>query len=359
MTVGLPLCFWPRGLSSPPLPPPSVSLLQKTGASLSNCTAWRWWHWWQLHTQWHSGTQGPYHQGTCISPRLQCALPRSLNYFWVWGCSRGKCVVCEHPCFCTGSNRAAHTTSHHYIAAIVPTWRRTTLTQQLGSETASVEGVWPLSHQRLCPLRFQGNWKSSPDEERHSGSHTLQSSWTAEAERPLSGVRGSEQHGLPRLEQPGRGRLSGVNGGGGFCAANHTTRAHTCLSCPPPKKKKKQTRAQVTYQLKIPCTALCTVLMLNRSLSRLQWFSVFMLCGGVTLVQWEPVEATKVQVGPRHSLYPATDVWLNCSLPLQTAIGICLLFEGSWRLSLSPGRAKSFGRLHGDSDCRYLLWICR
>lgn len=53
---------------------------------------------------------------------------------------------------------------------------------------------------------------------------------------------------------------------------------------------------QVTYQLKIPCTALCTVLMLNRSLSRLQWFSVFMLCGGVTLVQWKPAEATKVEV---------------------------------------------------------------
>uniref|UniRef100_A0A8B9KEA5 Solute carrier family 35 member A1 n=1 Tax=Astyanax mexicanus TaxID=7994 RepID=A0A8B9KEA5_ASTMX len=53
---------------------------------------------------------------------------------------------------------------------------------------------------------------------------------------------------------------------------------------------------QVTYQLKIPCTALCTVLMLNRSLSRLQWFSVFMLCAGVTLVQWKPAELTKVQV---------------------------------------------------------------
>ncbi|KAM9355297.1 CMP-sialic acid transporter [Pholidichthys leucotaenia] len=53
---------------------------------------------------------------------------------------------------------------------------------------------------------------------------------------------------------------------------------------------------QVTYQLKIPCTALCTVLMLNRSLSRLQWFSVFMLCVGVTLVQWKPAEATKVQI---------------------------------------------------------------
>ncbi|XP_068433313.1 CMP-sialic acid transporter [Clinocottus analis] len=53
---------------------------------------------------------------------------------------------------------------------------------------------------------------------------------------------------------------------------------------------------QVTYQLKIPCTALCTVLMLNRSLGRLQWFSVFMLCGGVTLVQWRPAEATKLQI---------------------------------------------------------------
>ncbi|XP_072855044.2 CMP-sialic acid transporter [Pogona vitticeps] len=53
---------------------------------------------------------------------------------------------------------------------------------------------------------------------------------------------------------------------------------------------------QVTYQLKIPCTALCTVLMLNRSLSKLQWFSVFMLCGGVTLVQWKPAQATKVQM---------------------------------------------------------------
>ncbi|EHB05057.1 CMP-sialic acid transporter [Heterocephalus glaber] len=53
---------------------------------------------------------------------------------------------------------------------------------------------------------------------------------------------------------------------------------------------------QVTYQLKIPCTAFCTVLMLNRTLSKLQWISVFMLCGGVTLVQWKPAQATKVVV---------------------------------------------------------------
>ncbi|KAG5846746.1 CMP-sialic acid transporter [Anguilla anguilla] len=71
---------------------------------------------------------------------------------------------------------------------------------------------------------------------------------------------------------------------------------------------------QVTYQLKIPCTALCTVLMLNRSLSRLQWFSVFMLCGGVTLVQWTPVEATKVQVEQNQFLgFMAIAVAVLCS----------------------------------------------
>ncbi|KAE8602967.1 hypothetical protein XENTR_v10014188 [Xenopus tropicalis] len=59
---------------------------------------------------------------------------------------------------------------------------------------------------------------------------------------------------------------------------------------------------QVTYQLKIPCTALCTVLMLNRSLNKLQWVSVFILCGGVTLVQYSPAEATKVQIEQNYLL---------------------------------------------------------
>ncbi|KAG8444787.1 hypothetical protein GDO86_009815 [Hymenochirus boettgeri] len=65
---------------------------------------------------------------------------------------------------------------------------------------------------------------------------------------------------------------------------------------------------QVTYQLKIPCTALCTVLMLNRSLSKLQWFSVFILCGGVTLVQYSPAETTKVQCW--QVLEASTHLWL-------------------------------------------------
>ncbi|XP_010881107.1 CMP-sialic acid transporter isoform X2 [Esox lucius] len=71
---------------------------------------------------------------------------------------------------------------------------------------------------------------------------------------------------------------------------------------------------QVTYQLKIPCTALCMVLMLNRTLSRLHWFSIFMLCGGVTLVQWKPAEATKVQVEQNPFLgFMAIAVAVLCS----------------------------------------------
>ncbi|XP_063773006.1 CMP-sialic acid transporter [Pseudophryne corroboree] len=71
---------------------------------------------------------------------------------------------------------------------------------------------------------------------------------------------------------------------------------------------------QVTYQLKIPCTALCTVLMLNRSLSKLQWFSVFILCGGVTLVQYSPVETTRVQIEQNHLVgFGAVAVAVLCS----------------------------------------------
>ncbi|XP_029451304.1 CMP-sialic acid transporter isoform X2 [Rhinatrema bivittatum] len=71
---------------------------------------------------------------------------------------------------------------------------------------------------------------------------------------------------------------------------------------------------QVTYQLKIPCTALCTVLMLHRSLSKLQWISVFMLCGGVALVQWNPAETTKVQVEQNQMIgFVALAIAVLCS----------------------------------------------
>ena len=42
---------------------------------------------------------------------------------------------------------------------------------------------------------------------------------------------------------------------------------------------------QVTYQLKILTTALFSVLMLRRSLSKLQWLSLLLLFTGVAIVQ--------------------------------------------------------------------------
>ncbi|MEQ2176822.1 hypothetical protein GOODEAATRI_032159 [Goodea atripinnis] len=42
---------------------------------------------------------------------------------------------------------------------------------------------------------------------------------------------------------------------------------------------------QVTYQLKILTTALFSVLMLRKSLSRVQWISLLLLFAGVAIVQ--------------------------------------------------------------------------
>nr|XP_033793918.1 CMP-sialic acid transporter isoform X3 [Geotrypetes seraphini] len=71
---------------------------------------------------------------------------------------------------------------------------------------------------------------------------------------------------------------------------------------------------QVTYQLKIPCTALCMVLMLHRSLGKLQWISIFMLCGGVTLVQWNPTETTKVKMEQKPMIgFVALTIAVLCS----------------------------------------------
>ncbi|CAH1274280.1 SLC35A1 [Branchiostoma lanceolatum] len=54
---------------------------------------------------------------------------------------------------------------------------------------------------------------------------------------------------------------------------------------------------QVTYQMKIPCTALLSVMMLGRSLSSMQWIAVFVLTGGVILVQGIGGEAVSHTTG--------------------------------------------------------------
>ncbi|XP_035676721.1 UDP-galactose translocator-like isoform X2 [Branchiostoma floridae] len=49
---------------------------------------------------------------------------------------------------------------------------------------------------------------------------------------------------------------------------------------------------QVTYQLKIMTTALFSILMLGKSISRMQWVSLFLLFAGVSAVQLESTGAT-------------------------------------------------------------------
>jgi UDP-sugar transporter A1/2/3 len=52
----------------------------------------------------------------------------------------------------------------------------------------------------------------------------------------------------------------------------------------------------VTYQLKILTTALFSVIMLGKPLSRLQWVSLFILFCGVALVQVQPTDSSQSNV---------------------------------------------------------------
>lgn len=54
---------------------------------------------------------------------------------------------------------------------------------------------------------------------------------------------------------------------------------------------------QVTYQLKILTTALFSVLMLRKSLSRVQWVSLLLLFAGVAVVQVSPAPCREFTAG--------------------------------------------------------------
>ena len=49
---------------------------------------------------------------------------------------------------------------------------------------------------------------------------------------------------------------------------------------------------QVTFQIKILTTAIFTVILLNRSLRALQWFSLFILCTGISIIQIQNVKSS-------------------------------------------------------------------
>lgn len=89
--------------------------------------------------------------------------------------------------------------------------------------------------------------------------------------------------------------------------------------------------SQVSYQLKILTTALFSVAMLRKSISKLQWLSLFMLFVGVSVVQLQPVNGL-VANSPEETLPTASPI-AKTQNPLLglTAVGassICSGFAG-------------------------------
>ncbi|XP_061186571.1 UDP-galactose translocator-like [Saccostrea echinata] len=72
---------------------------------------------------------------------------------------------------------------------------------------------------------------------------------------------------------------------------------------------------QVTYQLKILTTALFSVIMLGKPLSRLQWVSLFILFCGVALVQVQPTGSSQSKVPVKQNpLLGLIAVLVQCCL---------------------------------------------
>ncbi|GAA6013919.1 hypothetical protein JCM11491_000473 [Sporobolomyces phaffii] len=76
---------------------------------------------------------------------------------------------------------------------------------------------------------------------------------------------------------------------------------------------------QLAYQLKIPATAMCTVVLLNRALSTLQWVALFALTFGVGIVQLCSVLADAASVDSPDGDHP-----LNQFVGLAAVVFACL-----------------------------------
>ncbi|BGP43759.1 hypothetical protein JCM10449v2_007816 [Rhodotorula kratochvilovae] len=88
---------------------------------------------------------------------------------------------------------------------------------------------------------------------------------------------------------------------------------------------------QLAYQLKIPATAMCSVILLNRALSRQQWVSLFVLTFGVGLVQLfsvtspSPTPSTAAEeVSKLDALSAHSDAAPNQALGLAAVIAACM-----------------------------------
>ena len=79
----------------------------------------------------------------------------------------------------------------------------------------------------------------------------------------------------------------------------------------------------MTYQLKILTTALFSVFMLSKSLSKLQWVSLVMLFVGVSIVQLQPTDLPSSTPKPSESV-EELKVSQNPLLGLVAVISSCL-----------------------------------
>ncbi|KAJ3385064.1 hypothetical protein HDU84_002478 [Entophlyctis sp. JEL0112] len=83
---------------------------------------------------------------------------------------------------------------------------------------------------------------------------------------------------------------------------------------------------QISYQLKILTTALFSVLMLNKSLSKLKWISLVLLTVGVALVQLQTDDAgVKSHKSASQNVVGLTAVAIACVL--SGIAGVCLFFR--------------------------------
>ena len=81
---------------------------------------------------------------------------------------------------------------------------------------------------------------------------------------------------------------------------------------------------QVTYQLKILTTAIFSVLMLGKSLSRVQWISLLLLFTGVSLVQLQPATISQKNAAVASSSPPSYQSTQKPLVGLLAVLASCI-----------------------------------
>ncbi|CAK8697402.1 UDP-N-acetylglucosamine transporter-like [Clavelina lepadiformis] len=113
---------------------------------------------------------------------------------------------------------------------------------------------------------------------------------------------------------------------------------------------------QVTYQLKILTTAICSVILLRRSLSRQQWAALLLLMIGVALVQM-PTETEETDLTVTNRLFGLTVLLIAClSSGFAGVYFELLLKQSSLSLWIRNIQMAIFGMLFSAMTVLYSDW---